>query len=414
MTDRDTAAPWQPGTVLLHAGAPSLDGATAPVNPPVVRTSTVRFQDMRALADMKARRGQGENVSLYGRHGTDTHRALEAALCALEKARHAWLTPSGLAAISLGMLALVKPGDHVLVTDNVYDPVPHRVASTLLERFGVEVGYFDPHTQSLTSQVRANTVLVYAESPGSILYEVPDLPALARNAHARGLLLMADNTWATGCLMDAFELGVDVVASALTKYPSGHSDVMQGALLVRDDALAARIAPVHEALGHSVSADDAYLVLRGLRTLPVRLQQHGRHALAVAQAMEQHPAVRRVYCPALPSSPDHALWQRDFRGTNGLVTLQMHDFSLAQLNAFADALQLFSIGGSWGGYESLVLPVPAEALALHTRWTQEEHARQAAGEPASAGVVRLHIGLEDPQDLIADLTQALDRASAVR
>lgn len=407
--------PSRPATRLLHAGQPGMDGSgSAPVNVPVVRTSTVRFQSAGQMAALKARRSAGENVSLYGRHGTATHRALEAALCELEGARHAWLAPSGLAAITLGLLSLAAPGDHVLITDSVYDPVPHRIVSTLFARFGIEASYVDPSAEDVQAHLRPNTRAVYAESPGSLLYEVLDLPALAALTRARGIALMVDNTWAAGCLQNAFALGVDVVASALTKYAGGHSDVMQGALLVRDDTLAARVRPMHEALGLSVSADDASLVLRGLRTLPVRMAQHGRNALQLADALTRHPHIEQVYCPGLETDPGHALWRRDFAGHNGLLSVQFKDFSAAQLDGFADALALFSIGASWGGYESLVLPVPAAALAQHGYWRRSELRRQQLGLAPGVGVARLHVGLEDPADLLADLLQAIERAAAMR
>lgn len=404
-----------PNTRLLHAGQPGFNGeGSAPVNAPVVRTSTVRFASVAHMDTLKARRQTGEQVSLYGRHGTDTHRALEAALCELEGASHAWLAPSGVAAISLGLLSLAGPGDHVLITDSVYDPVPHRIVSTLFARFGIEVTYFDPSTQAVEAHLRPRTRAIYAESPGSILFEVLDLPALARSAHAHGAVLMVDNTWAAGCLQAPLALGADLVACALTKYQGGHSDLMQGALLARDEALARRVQSTYEALGHAVSADDASLVLRGLRTLPLRLAQHGRNALAVANWLAAHPQVERVYCPGLPSDPGHALWQRDFSGHNGLLTVQFKDFSGAQLNAFADALQLHAIGASWGGYESLVLPVTTGALAQHHGWQRAQEQRAQVGLPPSAGVARLHVGLEDVADLTADLQQAIEQAAQAR
>ncbi|MET4578205.1 cystathionine beta-lyase [Ottowia thiooxydans] len=412
MTD---SRPLHPHTRLLHAGQPGFNGdGNAPVNAAIVRTSTVRFATVAQMDALKKRRQVGEQVSLYGRHGTDTHRALEAALCTLEGANHAWLAPSGVAAITLGMLSLLGHGDHVLITDSVYDPVPHRIVSTLFARFGIESSYFDPLTQPIEEHLRSNTRVVYAESPGSILFEVLDIPAIARATHAHGALLMVDNTWAAGYLQAPMDLGADLVACALTKYQGGHSDLMQGALLARDDALARRILATYEALGYAVSADDASLVLRGLRTLPVRMAQHGRHVLEVANWLLAQPEVENVYCPGLPSDPGHALWKRDFSGHNGLLSVQFKDFTGQQLNAFADALQLHSIGASWGGYESLALPVTSAALAPHQGWQRAQKQREQAGLPPSAGVVRLHVGLEDVGDLTADLQQAIQHACSVR
>ena len=386
----------RPATRLLHAGAPALRDGSGPVNVPVVRTSTVRFENTAAHADYHHRRAGGERIASYGRHGLDTHRALEDAVTDLEGGHRAFLAPSGLAAISLVLLALLSPGDHALVADSVYSPV-RRVDQTLLQRLGITLEYFSPGDDDLATLIRPNTKLLYLESPSSLLFEVLDLPKLAGIARARGVTVAADNTWSGGWFYKPLALGANISVQAATKYIAGHSDVMQGVVVVDSPVLAAKISTAHEALGLAIGADDAYLALRGLRTLPVRLAQHQRHATQVAQALEQHPHVARVFYPALASDPGHALWRRDFSGASGLVSFAFEHADADGANAFVDALKYFGIGASWGGYESLALVAQPERLREHSYWTAEQP------------VVRLHIGLEDPLDLIADLEQAFER-----
>ena len=388
----------RPTTRLLHAGAPALRDGAGPVNVPVVRTSTVRFANTAAHADHHHRRAAGERVASYGRHGLDTHRALEDAVTELEGGHRAFLAPSGLAAITLVLLSLLSPGDHALVADSVYSPV-RRVDQTLLQRLGITLEYFSPGQDDVAKLIRPNTRLLYLESPSSLLYEVLDLPRLAAIARARGVTVVADNTWSGGWFYQPLALGAHISVQAATKYIAGHSDVMQGVVVVDSPALAAKVATTHEALGLAIGADDAYLALRGLRTLPVRLAQHQRHATQVAQYLQQHPDVARVFYPALPEDPGHALWQRDFSGASGLVSFAFRDDAdEATANRFVDALAYFGIGASWGGYESLALVAQPERLREHSHWT------------GAAPVVRLHVGLEDPVDLIEDLGQAFERA----
>jgi cystathionine beta-lyase len=385
-------------TRVLHAGSPPFADGVAPVNVPVVRTSTVRFEDNTARESLQHRREAGEQVGTYGRHGMATHRALEAAIGELEGASHVVLAPSGLSAVSLVFVALLSPGDHVLVQDSVYGPVRERV-EPLLTRLGVSFSYFSASDGVPESLVREETRLVYVESPSSFLYEVVDLPALSAFAHEHGLLLAADNTWGAGLLYRPLALGADIAIQATTKYLGGHSDLMQGAVSTSNPALARTLRDTHEALGLSVGADDAYLALRGIRTLAVRLAQHGRNALEVGEYLQtERQAVERVFHPALPDDPGHALWRRDFKGSNGLVSFALRKASREQANAFVDALRLFGIGASWGGYESLALLAPQSRLREHSYWRGTEP------------VVRLHVGLEDPADLIRDLGQAFRRA----
>ncbi|MCD2512676.1 cystathionine beta-lyase [Comamonas endophytica] len=384
-------------TRLLHAGAPDLRGGSGPVNVPVVRTSTVRFESSAAHAEHNHRRSAGERIATYGRHGLDTHRALEDAVTALEGGHRAFLAPSGLSAITLVLLALLAPGDHALVADSVYSPV-RRVDDTLLQRLGITLEYFSPSRDDLAARIRPNTRLIYLESPSSLLYEVLDLPALGAIARAHGIPVAIDNTWSGGWFHQPLALGANISIHASTKYICGHSDVMQGIVVTDSAELSGKIATAHEALGLTVGADDAYLALRGLRTLPVRLAQHQRHATQVAQWLLEQPQVGRVFYPALPSDPGHALWKRDFSGANGLVSFAFEDAIDARgAEAFVDALRFFAIGASWGGYESLALVAARDRVREHSFWS------------GTQPVVRLHVGLEEPQDLIADLGQAFAR-----
>jgi len=384
-------------TRLAHTGRPSIEDGAGPVNVPVVRTSTVRFGSIAAMHSQVAKRASGQPVSTYGRQGMDTQRALEQAMCSLEGGTQALLTPSGLSAISLCLLALASPGDHVLVTDSVYQPV-RKLDAGHLARTGVSVSYFDPLAQSLESQLRPNTKVVYVETPGSLLYEVIDLAPIVEECKRRGILVVVDNTWASGYLFNPLEHGADVSLMAGTKYVSGHSDLMMGAVVSKDEASSARLKLTYDTLGLAVSPDDAFLALRGLRTLAVRMQQHHVNALKVAQWLAVHPQVAQVFCPALESDNGYPLWRRMFRGTNGLISIALKDMSETEAFSICDRLELFDLGASWGGFESLVLPASAQKLSERRGWS------------GAAGVLRLHIGLENPDDLISDIDQAFAKA----
>ncbi len=383
-------------TRLVHAGSPALTQGAGPVNVPVVRTSTVRFADTATQAALNQQRAAGDRVATYGRHGLDTHQALEEAVALLEGGYRTVLAPSGLAAITLVLLATLAPGDHALVADSVYSPV-RKVDKSLLARYGIEVEYFSPGQDALEPLIRPSTRLLYLESPSSLLFEVLDLPALAATARRHGLWVAADNTWSGGLYYQPLALGAHISIQAATKYLAGHSDVMMGVVTVDSAELAQRIGATYDALGLSVGADDAYLTLRGLRTLDVRLARHQVNALAVAQYLATHPDVSRVFHPALPEDPGHALWRRDFSGASGLVSFAFDHPDPTAASRFIDALQYFSIGASWGGYESLALEAAPQRLAEHSLW------KQVSGQQS---VVRLHIGLENPQDLIGDLERA--------
>lgn len=382
-------------TRLVHAGTPELTGGYGPVNVPVVRTSTVRFADSATHHALQARRNAGEKVPTYGRHGLDTHAALEEAIASLEGGDRSLLAPSGLSAIALVFLALLGPGDHVLVSDSVYAPV-RKVDRELLQRQGIELQYFSPAQNDLAELIRPETRLLYLESPSSLLYEVLDLPRLAAIARERGVIVATDNTWGAGLYYQPLKLGANISIQAATKYLAGHSDVMMGAVTTDSPALSARLARTHDALGLTVGADDAYLALRGLRTLDVRLERHQINATEVARHLAGRKDVARVYYPALESDPGHALWRRDFTGANGLLSFAFAQSDPRAAARFIDALTHFSIGASWGGYESLALEAQPERLAEHSAWS------------GGHAVVRLHIGLEHPQDLIADLDAAFE------
>lgn len=383
-------------TRLVHAGSPDLKQGAGPVNVPVVRTSTVRFADTAAQAALGRQRAAGERVATYGRHGLDTHQALEQAVASLEGGYRTLLAPSGLSAIVLVLLATLAPGEHALVADSVYSPV-RKVDRALLQRYGIEVEYFSATRDELEPLIRPNTRLLYLESPSSLLYEVQDLPALADVARRHGVLVAADNTWSGGLYYQPLALGAHISIQAATKYLAGHSDVMMGVVTVDSPDLARQVAAAHDALGLSVGADDAYLTLRGLRTLDVRLARHHKNALAVAGYLARHEDVASVYYPALEQDPGHALWRRDFSGASGLVSFAFRHADATAAARFIDALRYFSIGASWGGYESLALEAAPERLAEHSYWQDG---------PQTQSVVRLHIGLESPLDLIADLERA--------
>lgn len=389
-------------TRLVHAGLPELTQGSGPVNVPVVRTSTVRFADTATQAALGRQRAAGERIATYGRHGLDTHQALEEAVASLEGGYRTVLAPSGLSAIVLVLLATLAPGEHALVADSVYSPV-RKVDRALLQRYGIEVEYFSATRDALEPLIRPNTRLLYLESPSSLLYEVQDLPALAAVARRHGVLVAADNTWSGGLYYQPLALGAHLSIQAATKYLAGHSDVMMGVVTVDSAELAARLGATHDALGLSVGADDAYLTLRGLRTLDVRLARHYENALAVAEYLARHDDVANVYYPALAQDPGHAVWGRDFSGASGLVSFAFRHPDASAASRFIDALRYFSIGASWGGYESLALEAAPERLAEHRYWRD--------GLPASS-VVRLHIGLESPLDLIGDLERAFGATRA--
>ena len=353
--------------------------------------STVLFKDVAAL---RARNWQDKNAYTYGLHGTPTTFTLEARLAEIEGGSHCLLAPSGLAAIAMIDFALLKTGDDVLIPENVYGP-NRELGNWLAKDFGITARYYDPLIgEGIAELIQDNTRLIWTEAPGSVSMEMPDIPAICRAAHARGVLVALDNTWSAGLAFHAFDHGVDVVMQALTKYQSGGSDVLMGAVITRDKAIHQQIELAHMRLGMGVSVDDVYLVLRGLATMKLRFEAHDAGARTVASWLKYRDEVAHVLHPAFDECPGHAIWKRDFTGAAGLFSVIFNArYSEVQTDAFIDALQLFKIGYSWGGANSLC--VPYRMQTMRKEWTQ-------AGQ-----LVRLNIGLEDPQDLIADLEQAL-------
>ncbi len=363
------------------------------VGPPIQKGSTVLLPDAASLYD--------ERRPTYGRGGLATHETLKNALADLERAEAVRLFPSGLAALAGAMLAVLKTGDDILVTDAVYKPT-RRFCDRVLGRFGVSVRYYAPHTspEDLITLCGDPTRLILLESPASLTFEMQDAPAIARLARDRGVLTLMDNTWAAGLFFKPLDHGIDLSVQALTKFVGGHSDVFMGSAAARDPALVDALDHAVWDFGWSVSAEDAYQMLRGLRTLPTRLARHEKSGLVVASWLETHPAVARVLHPALPGAPDHVLWKRDFSGAPGLFAIVLKPRPITEVHAFLDALKLFGLGFSWGGFESLALDCDPQFSV--------RRAPAAYGGP----VVRLNVGLEDPGDLIEDLGRAFDIAAS--
>lgn len=387
-------------TYLQHVGLAAFDRhGTAAVPLPAERSSTVRFESLARLDQALQSRAQGQKEPpVYGRGGLSTHRALEDVFCTLEQGCGAFLLPSGMAAISHALLSFLQQGDHVLIADCVYAPV-RRFAEDMLSRMGVEFSYCVPDIEALAQAVRPNTKVLYLESPGSLLLQMLDLPALSQWAHAQGLLVMADNTWGSGYIYQPLALGVDISVVSGTKYVGGHSDLMLGAVVTRHEEHLKQLHDVHYAIGFAVGADDVWLALRGVRTLPLRMQQSAASALQLCEQLALWPEVQRIFHPAWPEDPGHALWQRDAQGSNGMLSIAC-DWTPAQTRAFVDGLQYFGIGFSWGGFESLVQWVDTPALTPHSYWPWG----------GSMQLLRLQVGLESPQALIEDLQQARARA----
>ena len=359
------------------------------VNPPIYRGSTILFPTAAALE-------ANEQEYTYGRLGTPTVRALEEAIAELEGGHATRLTPSGLSAIATTFLAFLSAGDHLLVTDAVYRPT-RRFCDQVLGRLGVEITYYDPLIGAgIKVLIKPNTKVVFAESPGSQTFEVQDIPAIAKAAHAAGIVVVLDNTWATPLFFKSFAHGADVSIQAATKYIVGHADAMLGAITA-SEALWPAIARTHEELGLCVGPEDAYLGLRGLRSLGVRLARHQASAIALAEWLKNRPEVARVIHPALPSDPGHAIWMRDFTGSSGLFAVVLKPAPKKAVAAMLDGLDLFGMGYSWGGFESLMIPFDPSTYRTATKW----HAEGPA--------LRLHVGLEDLDDLKADLEAGFAR-----
>jgi cysteine-S-conjugate beta-lyase len=380
-------------TEIVHRGrdAKSQHGF---VNPPVYRGSTVLFPTLEALEAYDTHQYK------YGRHGTPTTAALEDALTALEGGYQTTLTASGYQAVTTAILAFVSAGKHILVADSVYQPT-RIFCDTMLAGLGVATTYYDPQIGAgIADLIQPNTVLILTEAPGSLTFEMQDIPAIAAAAAKRGVPVVTDNTWATGLFFKPFEHGVSASISACTKYIVGHADAMLGAITSADAATASKIKKARTVLGVCPGSEETFLGLRGVRTLDVRLERHQKSGIEVASWLEARPEVARVLHPALPSHPGHALWKRDFKGASGLFSIILKPASKTALAAMLDGLELFGMGYSWGGYESLIIPFNPASARTATKW-------QAEGQ-----ALRLHIGLEDTRDLIADLEAGFARLTA--
>ncbi len=362
------------------------------VNPPVYHASTILFP---TLAEWRKSRDLDYKGARYGRTGTPTTFAFEDAVAEIEGGDRAIAVASGLGAITATLLALAESGDHLLVADTVYGPT-RRVCTELLGKFGVETTYYDPLIGArIADLIRPNTRLVYMESPGTATFEVQDVPAIAAAAHDRGAITIADNTWSSPLYFKPFKHGVDVSIHAATKYISGHSDVMSGVITTTNE-MYPRIRPFSILHSGCAGPDDCYLSLRGLRTLAVRMPRHQETALILARWLQGRPEVERVLHPALPGHPGHALWKRDFLGSTGLFGVVLKPLPDSALAAFLETGDLFNMGASWGGYESLMIPLDVGESRSATTW-------DVAGQ-----MLRIHAGLEDPEDLIADLELAFE------
>ncbi|MBO1270073.1 cystathionine beta-lyase [Shewanella sp. 4t3-1-2LB] len=368
------------------------------INPPVVRASTVVFESLEHLAKAAAGRGKGE--LFYGRRGTDTHFALQAAIAELEGGVGTALYPSGAAAISGALLSFLKSGDHLLMVDSVYEPT-RDLCDKLLAGLGITTTYYDPMIGAgIAELIQPNTKVLYLESPGSITMEVQDVPTLCQIAHQHGLVAMLDNTWSSPINCRPFELGVDISIQAATKYIVGHSDVMMGTATANEQHWE-QLRENSYLLGQCVSADDAYLALRGLRTLGVRMAQQEKNALTIAHWLETRPEVDHIRHPAFPSCPGHEFFKRDYLGSNGLFSFVLKTGDRQAMKAFVEGMEHFKMGFSWGGYESLIVAeFGIDKIRTVTQWD------------SSKPMFRLHIGLEDTEDLIADLQAAFTRYHA--
>ena len=377
-----------PETILTHAGRQS-EKHLGFVNTPVFRGSTVLFSRLDDLEDHKA-------PYRYGRNDNPTSRGLAELVSELEGAAGTVLAPSGLAAVSTALLAVVSAGDEMLVTDTAYDPT-RTFSSEALARWGVNTRYYDPRIGAgIAELITDKTKVIFIESPGSLTFEMQDLPAIAAVARPRGITVIVDNSWATPLYHRPLALGADIVIHAGTKMFVGHSDTMIGTASANEE-LWPRLQRTHRLLGVAVSPDDAYLTTRGMRTLAIRMKEHDARAKDLASWLEQQPAVSAVYHPALPSHPDHAIWKRDFTGSGSLFAMRLRPAPRAAIEAMMNGMALFGMGYSWGGYESLCLPIKPERSRTAVPWTAE------------GNMFRVHVGLEGIDDLKADMTAALAR-----
>ncbi|MBL4617644.1 MAG: cystathionine beta-lyase [Robiginitomaculum sp.] len=359
------------------------------VNPPVHRASTILFERAEDLYSSKPKRS-------YGIVGMSVHDSLREAFCTLEQAYSVVLAPSGLAACTMPLLAICSAGDHVLLSNNIYGPT-RRFCENHLPRLNIEFDFFDPeNSNNILEHIKSNTKAIFMESPGSLTMELTDIPAIVAVAKGRNIWTLVDNTWGAGWFLKPITMGVDFSIQAASKYPCGHSDVLMGTIATGSKKADKVLQRFDTDSGNFVSPDDAWLVLRGLRTMSARLERQQTSALKVASWLSQHPKVAQVLHPALACHPDHQLWKRDFTGSSGLFSFLLHPTSEAQVFKILNSLKYFGLGFSWGGYESLAIHCDPQLIRTNPKW------------PDQGNIIRLSIGLEEPHDLIADLSQALN------
>ena len=392
MPDKNKSGKYKIDTELSIAGH-DLKNNHGALNPPVYHASTFAFPTVEELDAANLKKF---DTFSYGLYGTPTSYALEDGLRKLENANHAIIVGSGLGSIAVTLAGLLKSGDHLLVSESAYHPTI-KFCNNFLKKFGVETTYYDPMIGSdIKKLMRPETKVVFTEAPGSITFEVQDIPAITKVAHDGGALVVMDNTWSAGYYYKPFDFGVDVSVQALTKYIGGHSDLFMGSITMRERALYDKIKLAASSFGHSPQPDDCYLALRGLRTLAARIKQHGETGLALAKWLAARPEVEAVIHPAFENCPGHEIWKRDFSGSCGLFGVVLKDtYSEADRNRMMAGLKLFPIGYSWGGYESLV---------VHDNPYQS---RKTYNFPYKGPYMRIHAGLEDPDDLIKDLEHGL-------
>ncbi len=392
---KDLKKPVKKDTKLITAGR-SPEAHSGIVNPPVYHASTVLFPTVAKLRELIRKPFEGV---YYGRIGTPASFAFEQAIAEIEGGHRAISVSSGLAAIAITLLATLKAGDHLLMVDTVYNPT--RKFCDVLIQLGIEVAYYDPLIGAgIAALIKPNTKVIYLESPGSLTFEIQDVPAIAAVARKHGVLTVIDNTWATPLYFQPFTHGVDIVLHAATKYIAGHSDAMLGVIVTGNEKIFHAVKTMAVAVGNSAGADEIFLGLRGLRTLSVRLARHQETGVMLATWLKRRDEVARVIHPALPEDPNHALWTRDFTGATGLFAMILKPAPDSAVVAMLDGMKLFGMGFSWGGFESLILPVEPWISRTATEWTEK------------GPYIRLHAGLEDPDDLIADLEAGFERLRA--
>ncbi|MBZ7953954.1 cystathionine beta-lyase [Campylobacter sp. W0018] len=383
----------KPKTKLIHQGRGNQSAEARSVNPTLMRASTILFKDHATWQKYKELR-KTERVLSYGARGTATNFELEKLICELEGGYRAQLFPTGLAALAMVLLNYASKNAHFLITDAIYGPV-RTICDKFLEKMGVEVDFLKADASDVEEKIKANTKLILCESPGSILYEIIDLPKLCKIAHSHNIPVAIDNTYSSGYFLNPLELGVDISVIAATKYLSGHSDVTMG-IVVCNQKEWKNFNELPEAFGFTTSPDDVYLVLRGMRTLDVRMKAHEKSADKIVEFLKTRKEIKTIFYPKLKSHPNHEIFMRDHKGSNGMITIEFNDkYNQNDAITFVDYLKYFSIGASWGGYESLAtVTIPPRTAS---DWSQR------------GPFVRFHIGLEDTKDLIADLEQAFGK-----